>query len=108
MSKPSPKDRLIEICRGLTAVEPPVCFPEEHKDSVFLFRGEHYMFEYETKTQVLWCNSRQLWSILQREYMLSGDQIAELISGTAESLYKIKVIPRESLYGHLQFLRTRK
>ena len=82
--------RLIEGC------EIKVDF-EKYPNSIFYFKNDKYMLEYNIKNEDFWISYPNIWSILVSELDYNYQKIKDLITSILEQHFKQKVVTTKDL-----------
>ena len=70
---------------------------EQYPGSIFVFKNDEFIFEYDIKYGILWCSYDKIWTIFLKKYELNDLQITNLIKNVVEGHFKnIKVTPTNS------------
>lgn len=62
------EDRFEELITGLTRAVDFEIFP----DSIFFFRGENCLFEYEVPNSTFWCDQKKVWNYLEADIFVDN------------------------------------
>lgn len=80
------EDRFYELIQGLTPKWDKVNYP----DSIFYFKGDKLMFEYNQKTEYVWVRYTDFWEIFEVEYKLDYQEVKYFLKGMLEKHFKWK------------------
>ena len=61
---------------------------EKYPDSIFVFKNDEFIFEYDIKYGILWCSYDKIWTIFLKKYELNDLQITNLIKNVVEEHFK--------------------
>ena len=86
--KPSKEERLLQLLNGA------VLRIDKHKypNSTFLFRGDDFLAEYNSKSVILWLSYPRIWSVFESEYGMKHNDIVAFTRGMVEEHFKCKVL----------------
>lgn len=79
--KPTPEERFWEILKGCV-----VETSEKYPRSTFLLKDGKFFFEFEKDT--LWCSWNNVWSVFEKEFNMSYNDIQNLINIQVEEHFK--------------------
>ena len=93
----SKQERFLELISGVT-----LKFDKsKYLNSTFGFRGDDFIFEYNSESKCLWLSYYKIWRVFEIEYNLKYDYIQSFIKGVVEEHFKFKgVTPVEFRYGN--------
>ena len=95
--KPSKEERLLQLLNGaVLRID-----KEKYPNSTFLFRGDYFLAEYNSKSAILWLSYPRIWSVFESEYGMKHNDIVAFTRGMVEEHFKCKVLSTS-----LTFLRT--
>ncbi len=63
---------------------------DRYPNTIFWFRGDNVIFDYDKKSGYFYCNYMLVWSVFESEFGLNYDQISKLIKGRVEEHFKLK------------------
>ena len=86
--KPSKEERLLQLLNGA------VLRIDKHKypNSTFLFRGDDFLAEYNSKNTTLWLSYPEIWSVFESEYGMKYNDIQAFTQGVFEAHFKFKEV----------------
>ena len=61
---------------------------EQYPGSIFVFKNDEFIFEYDIKYGILWCSYDKIWTIFLKKYELNDLQITNLIKNVVEEHFK--------------------
>ena len=84
--KPSKEERLLQLLNGA------VLRIDKHKypNSTFLFRGDDFLAEYNSKNAILWLSYPRIWSVFESEYGMKHNDIQHFTMSMLEEHFKCK------------------
>ena len=65
------EDRFLELIDDLEV--------KNYPDSVFLFKGDFFLFEQDSKNDRFWVNYYEIWSVFESEYHMNYEEIQSFI-----------------------------
>lgn len=66
-------------------------FNNKYLDSIFYFKNDTFMLEYNRKTEIFYISYPKIWSLLESKYSLNYYQIKGLTKGILEQYFNCKV-----------------
>ena len=86
----TPENLFKELLQGIDINKPVVDF-EKYPDSIFWFKGDTRIFEYEFKNQMIWVNI-EFWEKFEPFFNSKYTKIQDFIKIQVENLLKLKGI----------------
>ena len=62
----------------------------EYPFSIFMFKKDKYMFEYDWKNDTLWCSYDRVWSLFESKYKMSYQSLQQFIADQIETYFKFR------------------
>src|SRR5690606_38012308 len=59
-----------------------------YMNTIFGFRGDEYVCEYDFKNNYLWLRYSTVWSVLEKEYDLNYGEIQSIVKNEVEEYFK--------------------
>ena len=87
--KKSKEERFWELILRTDSVK--MC-KETYPNSIFGFRGEDFLWEYDSENRHLWLSYRLIWSVLEDEYSLQHHDIQAYIKTEVEQRFKTQAV----------------
>ena len=87
--KPTKEERFKQLIEGVDISHPVVDF-EKYPDSMFWFKGDKFLFEYDFKNKRLWVQYDEVWKVFESEYNMIYDDIQLFMKGRMEEHFKLK------------------
>ena len=72
---------------------------EQYPGSIFVFKNDEFIFEYDIKYGILWCSYDKIWRFFHEKYLLNDLQITNLIKGVVEKHFiNMEITPVGQIY----------
>ena len=72
---------------------------EKFPNSIFVFKNDEFIFEYDIKYGILWCSYDKIWRFFHEKYLLNDLQITNLIKGVVEKHFiNMEITPVGQIY----------
>lgn len=65
---------------------------DSYPNTIFGFRGDKYVWEFDFKNNYLWLNYSSVWSVLEREYSLNYSNVQSLVKILVEDHFKCREV----------------
>src|SRR5690606_25313552 len=65
---------------------------DKYPNTIFGFRGDNYVWEFDFKNYYLWLRYEELWAVLAEEFGLAYDGVQSLVKNEVESHFNCKEI----------------
>ena len=63
---------------------------DKYPNTIFGFRGDNYVWEFDFKNNYLWLRYSTVWSVLENEYGLNYDDVQSLVKNEVEEHFKCR------------------
>ena len=84
--KPSKEERLLQLLNGaVLRID-----KEKYPNSTFLFRGDGFLAEYNSKNTTLWLSYPEIWFVFESEYGMKYNDIVAFTRGMVEEYFKCR------------------
>src|SRR5690606_20353578 len=80
----SKEEQFFELIQCLT----PKWDKANYPDSIFYFKGDKLMFEYNQKIEYVWVRHTDFWRIFEVEYKLNDEEIRDFLKDMLEEHFK--------------------
>jgi hypothetical protein len=84
--KPTKEQRFWSLINGITLRVD----LDKYSSSIFFFKDDSCVIEYNTKSGYLWLSYKDIWSIFEKEYHLKYDEVRSFIKNQVEEHFKCK------------------
>lgn len=72
---------------------------EKYPDSTFGFIGEKFLWEYDSKSRILWLSYNMVWGVLEAEFELGYNEVQALVKKGVEEHFKCKGVTPQPAYA---------